>query len=332
MAIQERPVKIPGVKDIKKIVCGDNHVLALDITGQVYVWGFGDYGQLGHRWSTRVPSYQCLTPSKLRLRKEKFTDIGSGSYHSFAVQEDGFVWGWGSNLYGEAGQEAGRIDKIGDGFSIPAIPRIIYTLDTLDDAVTDISGGENHMIARTRMGDCLVWGLGRNGQLACDMARVDPDRNEVIIDPMDDEIAGLAEPRAVNRLLGNNPPDVGIIATGRFHSMAITEDGRLFRWGNNAGWQCGVEKREDDGVEEQENVFKPKVISSAVGYSNRAWLYVGGGHGYSIAAHATDEIIPGTPRTPGKCGRTGLSPIGEKLPWNLSLRAGTFDRLHYRTP
>lgn len=79
-------MKIPGVKGIKKIVCGDNHVLALDITGQLYVWGFGDYGQLGRRWSTRVPSYRCLTPSKLRLRREKFTNIGSGSYHSFAIQ------------------------------------------------------------------------------------------------------------------------------------------------------------------------------------------------------------------------------------------------------
>lgn len=114
------------------------------------------------------------------------------------------------------------------------------------------------------MGDSLVWGLGRNGQLACDMTRVDPDRNEIIIDPMDDEIAGLAEPRAVNRFLGDKPPTVRIVATGRFHSRAITEDGRLFRWGNNTGWQCGVEKQEDDVVEEQDNVFTPKVISGAV--------------------------------------------------------------------
>lgn len=62
----------------------------------------------------------------LRLRRENFTNIGSGSYHSFAIQEDGTVWGWGSNLYGEAGQEVGRIDKIGDGSSIPAVPRIKY--------------------------------------------------------------------------------------------------------------------------------------------------------------------------------------------------------------
>lgn len=182
------------------------------------------------------------------------------------------------------------------------------------------------------MGDCLVRGLGRNGQLACDMTRVDPDRNEVMVDPMDDQIAGLAEPRAVNRFLGDKRPDVGIVATGRFHSMAITEDGRLFRWGNNAGWQCGVEKREDDEAEEQNNVFEPKVISGAVDYFNRAWLYVGGGHGYSIAAHATDEIVAGTPRTPGKCGRTGLSPVGEKVPWSLSMRAGTFGHLNHRTP
>lgn len=101
------------------------------------------------------------------------------------------------------------------------------------------------------MGNCLVWGLGRNGQLAYDMTRVDLDRNKVIIDPMDDEIAGLAEPRAVHRFLDDKTQNVEIVATAYFHNIAITEDGRLFRWGNNAGWQCGVEKREDDVVGEQ---------------------------------------------------------------------------------
>lgn len=320
MAIQHRPVKISGqLKDIKKIVCGDNHVLALDTKGELYVWGFGDFGQLGYRWSTRVPSYRCLTPSRFRLRRHKFVNIGSGSFHSFGIQEDGVVWGWGSNLYGEAGQETGRIDDIGDGFSTPAVPRIISAFNVGDDNVTDITGGEHHSIARTRMGDCLVWGLGQNGQLAFKMSRIDPDRNPVIIDPIDDEPTGLAAPCAVNRFLGKNSPDVGIVASGRFHSMAITEDGRLFRWGNNAGWQCGVEKRPDDPVEEQNNVFRPVRIEGALDYYQRAWVYVGGGHGYSIAAHVTDEFFPGTPRTPGRNGRTGLSPAGEKLPWYLSM-------------
>lgn len=312
-------MKIPGVKKIKKIVCGENHVLALDTKGELYVWGFGDYGQLGYRWSPRVPSYRCLTPSKFRLRRHKFANIGSGSFHSFAIQEDGTVWGWGSNLYGEAGQDCGRLDKIGDGFSIPAVPRVIPAFDVEGDHVTEITGGEHYSIARTKMGDCLAWGLGQNGQLAFDMTRVDPDRNPVIIDPVDDQPVGLAAPCAVNKFIGKDPPDVGIVATGHFHSMAITEAGRLFRWGNNAGWQCGVEKRKDDPVEERDNVFSPVPILGALHYYQRPWLYAGGGHGYSIAAHATDEFLPGVPRTPGKNGRSGLSPVSEKLPWYLSM-------------
>lgn len=157
--------------------------------------------------------------------------------------------------------------------------------------MTDVTGGEQYSIARTNMGDCLVWGLGQNGQLAFDMTRIDPDRNPVIIDPVDDQPAGLAAPCAVNRFIGKDPPDVGIVATGRFHSMAITEAGRLFRWGNNASWQCGVVKREDEPVEEQNNVFSPVPILGAFHYYQRPWLYAGGGHGYSIAAHATDEFL-----------------------------------------
>lgn len=258
MDIQEKSVKNPRIKDIKKIVYGDNNVLALDITGQLYVWEFGDYGQLGHRWSTRVPSYRCLTPLKLRLRGEKLTNIGSGSYHSFAIGEDGTIWGSGLLYMERSDKRLGEYTRLAMVLAY-LLFRELYTLDILDDAVTDITGGENYTFARIRMGNCLVWGSGRKGQFACDMTRVDLDRNEVMIDPMDDEIAGLAEPRAAHRFLDNKPPDVEIVATAYFHNIAITEDGRLLRWGNNAGWQCGVEKREDDVVEEQDNLFITKV-------------------------------------------------------------------------
>lgn len=92
-----------------------------------------------------MPSYRCLTPSKFRLRRHRFANIGSGSFQPFAIQEHGTVWGWGSDLYGEGGQESGHIDKIGDGFSIPAVPPPLTSKldDFFDGAIMPAGNAES---------------------------------------------------------------------------------------------------------------------------------------------------------------------------------------------
>ncbi|KAG9718909.1 RCC1/BLIP-II protein, partial [Aureobasidium melanogenum] len=47
--VQRTPMLIPGLKKIKHISCGANHVLALDATGAVFAWGSGQQNQLGRR-------------------------------------------------------------------------------------------------------------------------------------------------------------------------------------------------------------------------------------------------------------------------------------------
>jgi alpha-tubulin suppressor-like RCC1 family protein len=37
---------IPDMTQIVQIAAGENHVLALNITGQVFAWGSNDYGQV----------------------------------------------------------------------------------------------------------------------------------------------------------------------------------------------------------------------------------------------------------------------------------------------
>jgi len=50
-APQHTPLKISALKSVKivKICCGFNHCVALSDTGDVYTWGFGGYGRLGHK-------------------------------------------------------------------------------------------------------------------------------------------------------------------------------------------------------------------------------------------------------------------------------------------
>ncbi|KAJ7311389.1 hypothetical protein JRQ81_007009 [Phrynocephalus forsythii] len=51
ISIQAFPalVEMPQGEDVSKISCGSRHTAAVTCTGQLYTWGWGKYGQLGHQ-------------------------------------------------------------------------------------------------------------------------------------------------------------------------------------------------------------------------------------------------------------------------------------------
>ncbi|KAL8197328.1 UNVERIFIED_CONTAM: hypothetical protein K2H54_020462 [Gekko kuhli] len=51
ISIQAFPalLDMPGGVDVRKVSCGSRHTAALTRTGELYTWGWGKYGQLGHR-------------------------------------------------------------------------------------------------------------------------------------------------------------------------------------------------------------------------------------------------------------------------------------------
>ncbi|XP_015284316.1 PREDICTED: RCC1 domain-containing protein 1 [Gekko japonicus] len=54
ISIQAFPalLDMPGGEDVGKVSCGSRHTAALTRTGELYTWGWGKYGQLGHRDTT----------------------------------------------------------------------------------------------------------------------------------------------------------------------------------------------------------------------------------------------------------------------------------------
>jgi hypothetical protein len=81
---------VDGIKDVKKIVCGENHVIALDIKGKVWTWGMSEQNQLGRRVLQRNRTGP-LTPYRVGIASN-IQSIGSGQHHSFAVDGRDNVW------------------------------------------------------------------------------------------------------------------------------------------------------------------------------------------------------------------------------------------------
>jgi large repetitive protein len=75
---------------IRKISLGLHHAGAISSTGDLYTWGHGFYGQLGHNETETV-----RIPKKVDMGEIKFEKIKCGTYFSLAVdkREMGYIWG-----------------------------------------------------------------------------------------------------------------------------------------------------------------------------------------------------------------------------------------------
>lgn len=226
--IQTTPILIPGLKKIKQLACGANHVLALNDRGSVLSWGSGQQNQLGRRIVERNKLHG-LEPREFGLRKD-IVSIGSGSYHSFAIHANDTVYAWGLNSFGATAIR----DNAGEDEAVITRPTRVESLS--NRKITQICGGAHHSIARTADGECLVWG------------RADGHQSGIKLDALSDDSV-IKDDRERPRILIEPTQVPGInavvVAAASDHSLAIDANGRAWSWGFSATYQTGQGTSDD---------------------------------------------------------------------------------------
>ena len=100
------PQAIPNMTDFVEVAVGSKHVLALRKDGTVWSWGDNKKGQLGYK-ADGLPygdpanlkyDQQQRTPKQIPDLKD-VVSIAAGRNYSLALDKQGKVWGWGSELY-----------------------------------------------------------------------------------------------------------------------------------------------------------------------------------------------------------------------------------------
>ena len=99
-----------------QVCAGGWHSAALSISGDVYVWGWNNHGQLGLDPAeigsvVNTPMLLDITKSNSDLQEASlnslmssfvdFKDVALGSRHSVLLDVDGDVWTFGWNKYGQ---------------------------------------------------------------------------------------------------------------------------------------------------------------------------------------------------------------------------------------
>ncbi|MDI6897786.1 RCC1 domain-containing protein [Methanocella conradii] len=141
----------------------------------------------------------------------RLVSISAGVNNAFALNDDGAVWGWGRNYYGQIGNGA---------FSEKCEPSSV-----LIDNVTMITTNGGASYALKNDGTVWAWGYGESGWLG------------------DGGFEDQCVPVQVKNLT-----NVKAIAAGNQNCYALKNDGTVWAWGDNRDGQCGDGTTMGDGT------------------------------------------------------------------------------------
>ncbi|XP_049850064.1 regulator of chromosome condensation-like [Schistocerca gregaria] len=111
LELTTRPRRVLGLPpniEIKMAAAGQHHTLLLTQDGQVYSWGRGDYGQLGHGDTDPQPYPKKVEAFERLLKGDKVVQISTGGHHCLATTQNGEVYAWG---FGDMAQLGVGVDE-----------------------------------------------------------------------------------------------------------------------------------------------------------------------------------------------------------------------------
>ena len=157
-AVQTLGTPMAG-KVIVQLAAGNSQSMALASDGTVYTWGWNQYGQLGNGTTTNSRIPIAIVTTGTPLAGKIISQIAAGNAHALAMTDDGTVYTWGWNQYGQLGNNS-TINS--------SLPVIVKTTGTplAGKMITQIaSGGSPNSLVLANDGTMYTWGWGQYGQL-----------------------------------------------------------------------------------------------------------------------------------------------------------------------
>lgn len=186
-----------------KISTSTYHSVALTADGRVWSWGYNGSGQLGDETTTTRTSPIPL-PGVPGM--SKIVEIGTGENFTLALDDNGILWGWGTNNSHQISKDS--------TFRYLKPVRI-----ELPGPVSRFACGNTHALALGRDGKLWGWGSNYYGSLG---------QNH------DNTVTGFVEIV--------KPPgmqSVKTLAAGEHNSYAVDVGGKMWSWGYNFYGELG---------------------------------------------------------------------------------------------
>jgi alpha-tubulin suppressor-like RCC1 family protein len=190
---------------IVQLSAADRFSVARKMDGTLRAWGFGELGSLG-----RGSFESSAVPLTTGPPDAASCDVAAGGLSAAMIQNDGTVWTWGDNRWGQ----------LGDGSTTNRnTPGAVLDWNSTGflSNVEQIGMGSGHVLARKSDGTVWAWGLNDRGQLG------------------DGTFTHRTVPVQVVGLSGTGSlSGITKIVSGGFRNLAFQNDGALWSWGQSS--------------------------------------------------------------------------------------------------
>ena len=191
----EKPRIIEALRNkrVRDIACGSSHSAAITSSGELYTWGCGEYGRLGHG-----DNVTQLRPKQVKaLVGHRIIQVACGSRdaQTLALSDEGMVFSWGDGDFGKLGR---------GGSEGCATPANVEKLNGM--GITQIECGAQFSLALSKSGVVWTWGKG-------DYFRLGHNADQHV-----------RKPTLVESLRGKK---IIHVAVGALHCLAVTDSGQV---------------------------------------------------------------------------------------------------------
>ncbi|MCL1864951.1 MAG: hypothetical protein FWF73_03990 [Spirochaetes bacterium] len=194
------------------------------------------------------------------LGEDEIGDVASmsaGYHHAAAIKSDGTLWTWGMN-------DSGRLG-IGTTTSKNTPQKVELPLSATGTKWEFVSAGGSHTMALTDADELYAWGNNFDGQLGIGST------------------TSKNTPQKVELPLGATGTKWVSVSAGGSHTMAITDAGALYSWGNGLDGQLGLGNP-------KENKSTPQKVGLPSGATGTKWVFVSAGSDYTMAITDAGEL------------------------------------------
>ncbi|XP_062513273.1 secretion-regulating guanine nucleotide exchange factor-like [Corticium candelabrum] len=232
------PHELFNLESISQITGGAGHTVIVTGDGCVFVAGWNRDGQLGLGYCGGDDVVMLTrVPCVMKVRS-----VTCGWNHTLAIMDNGDVLAWGSNCYGQLG-----IDVPNKQCSVPTKVANLPACGTIAAAA-----GVRHSLAIADDGTLWAWGNNKRQQLGMDTGRE-------------------TKQALPTQVMFPSGVFLKQVSAGFYHSVAVSDDGRLFAWGCNRHGQCGICQPSDIvSRESQSKSSCCRAVAGAASQSERA--------------------------------------------------------------
>ncbi|XP_075522486.1 ultraviolet-B receptor UVR8 isoform X2 [Primulina tabacum] len=242
-------------RKVISIAAGEAHTLALSGDGKLYSWGRGTFGRLGTGSEADQPFpvlVKFFGSDADREEKLRIVGIAAGAYHSLALADDGSVWGWGYNIYGQIG-------GTGENSLVPCLLEGFLGLGPPGSATKDyeMQNGKPLKISSVKAGGMMSMAIDSLGSLWMWGNFPHPLQSQSVEGQI--ALVSSASPVPIWNFHGHT---VVKVACGNEHVVALVSAGETYEANDLICYSWGGNNHGQLGLGDNESRLSPEVIEA----------------------------------------------------------------------